>query len=152
MGGGALLDVGGYQVHLWLMLLGETTTCDITSVERTIGPTGIDLTTSVHARLNSNIDALTLSSFDLAPQQTIAVQGTKSSMHTGDGEAFTFWKQQGTLVIGDTVEVFEPSDAFALMVHEVSRAIGGDEAYVFPWESSVRVAEIVEEIAQFTTS
>jgi hypothetical protein len=73
-------------------------------------------------------------------------------MHTGDGEAFTFWKQQGTLVIGDTVEVFEPSDAFALMVHEVSRAIGGDEAYVFPWESSVRVAEIVEEIAQFTTS
>ena len=152
MGGGALLDVGGYQVHLWLMLLGETTTCDITSVEKTIGPTGIDLTTSVHARLNSNIDARTLSSFDLAPQQTIAVQGTKSSMHTGDGEAFTFWKQQGTLVFGDTVEEFAPSDAFALMVHEVSRAIGGDEAYVFPWESSVRVAEIVEEIAQFTTS
>jgi predicted dehydrogenase len=152
MGGGALLDVGGYQVYLWLMLLGETTTCDITSVERTIGPTGIDLTTSVHARLNSNIDALALSSFDLAPQQTIAVQGTKSSMHTGDGEAFTFWKQQGTLVIGDAVEEFAPSDAFALMVHEVSAAFRGDEAYVFPWESSVRVAEIVEEIAQFKAS
>ena len=152
MGGGALLDVGGYQIHLWLMLLGETTTCGITSVERTIGPTGIDLTTSAHARLNNSIDALALSSFDLAPQQTIAVQGTKSSMHTGGGEAFTFWKQQGTLVVGDTVEVFEPSDAFALMVQEVSAAIRGDEAYVFPWESSVRVAEIVEEIAQFNPS
>jgi predicted dehydrogenase len=152
MGGGALLDVGGYQIHLWLMLLGETTTCDITGVERTMGSTGIDLTTSVQARLNNNIDARALSSFDLAPQQTIAVQGTKLSMHTGDGEAFTFWKQQGTLVIGDTVEEFEPSDAFALMVHEVSAAIRGDETNLFPWESSVRVAQIVDEIAQFTSS
>jgi predicted dehydrogenase len=151
MGGGALLDVGGYQVHLWLMLLGETTTCDIASVERTVGPTGIDLTTSVKARLNNNIDALSLSSFDLAPQQTISLQGTHSSMYTGEGEAFTFWKQQGTLIIGDTVEVFEPSDAFALMVHEVSSAIRGDRGQVFPGESSVRVAEIVDEIVQFTT-
>ena len=151
MGGGALLDVGGYQIHLWLMLLGETSICDITHVERTVGPSGIDLTTSVQARLNNNIDALSLSSFDLAPQQTISLQGTQSSMHTGDGEAFTFWKQQGTLIIGDTVEVFEPSDAFALMVHEVSSAIRGDRGQVFPGESSVRVAEIVDEIAQFTT-
>ena len=149
MGGGALLDVGGYQVHLWLMLLGEATTCDITGVERTIGLTGIDLTTSAHARLNNNVDALALSSFNLAPEQTISVQGTRSSLHTGDGEAFTFWKQRGTLVIGDTVEVFAPSDAFALMVNEVSTAIRGDEAFVFPWEDSVHVAEIVDEIAQF---
>ena len=149
MGGGALLDVGGYQAHLWLMLLGEATTCDIASVERTIGPTGIDLTTSVHARLNSNIDALALSSFDLAPQQTISLRGSRASMHTGEGEAFTFWKQQGTLVVGDTVEVFAPSDAFALMVHEVSAAIRGDKAYVFPWENSVRVAEIIDKITQF---
>lgn len=149
MGGGALLDVGGYQVHLWLMLLGEATTCDITGVERTIGLTGIDLTTSAHARLNNNVDALALSSFNLAPEQTISVQGTTSSLHTGDGEAFTFWKQRGTLVIGDTVEVFAPSDAFALMVNEVSTAIRGDEAFVFPWEDSVHVAEIVDEIAQF---
>lgn len=149
MGGGALLDVGGYQVHLSLMLLGEATTCDITGVERTIGPTGIDLTTSAHARLNNNVDALALSSFNLAPEQTISVQGTRSSLHTGDGEAFTFWKQRGTLVIGDTVEVFAPSDAFALMVNEVSTAIRGDEAFVFPWEDSVHVAEIVDEIAQF---
>jgi D-xylose 1-dehydrogenase (NADP+, D-xylono-1,5-lactone-forming) len=152
MGGGALLDVGGYQIHLWLMLLGESTTCDIKSVERTIGPTGIDLTTSAHARLNNSIDAHALSSFDLAPQQTISLRGSRSSMHTGDGEAFTFWKQQGTLVIGDTVEEFEPSDAFALMVQELSAAIRGDKAYVFPWESSVRVAAIIDEIAQFNTS
>jgi D-xylose 1-dehydrogenase (NADP+, D-xylono-1,5-lactone-forming) len=152
MGGGALLDVGGYQVHLWLMLFGETSTCDITSVERTIGPTGIDLTTSVQARLNINIDALALSSFDLAPQQTISLQGTHSSMHTGEGEAFTFWKQRGTLIIGDTVEVFEPSDAFAIMVEEVSTAILQESAPLFPGDSSVRVAEVIDQVSRFNVS
>lgn len=151
MGGGALLDVGGYQIHLWLMLLGEAT-IEITNVEKTIGPTGIDLTTSVEARINTSISAQALSSFDLAAQQTIAVQGTRSLMHTGDGEAFTFWKQQGTLVIGDTVETFEPSDAFALMVEQVSAAISGHGANLFPWQDSVRVAELVDEIAQFKTA
>jgi xylose dehydrogenase (NAD/NADP) len=152
MGGGALLDVGGYQVHLWLMLLGETSTCDITHVERTVGPTGIDLTTSVQARLNHNIDALALSSFDRASQQTISLQGTHSSMHTGEGEAFTFWKQKGTLIIGDTVEVFEPSDAFAIMVEEVSMAILQDQAVLFLGQSSVRVAEVIDEVMRFNVS
>lgn len=151
MGGGALLDVGGYQIHLWLMLLGEAT-IEISNVEKTIGPTGIDLTTSVEARINTSISAQALSSFDLAAQQTIAVQGTSALMHTGDGEAFTFWKQQGTLVIGDTVETFEPSDAFALMVEQVSAAISGHGANLFPWQDSVRVAELVDEIAQFKTA
>lgn len=151
MGGGALLDVGGYQIHLWLMLLGEVT-IEITNVEKTIGPTGVDLTTSVEARINTSVSAQALSSFDLAAQQTIAVQGTRSLMHTGDGEAFTFWKQQGSLVIGDTIETFEPSDAFALMVEQVSAAISGHGANLFPWQDSVRVAELVDEIAQFKTA
>lgn len=150
MGGGALLDVGGYQIHLWLMLLGEATV-EISNVEKTIGPTGVDLTTSVEARINTSVSAQALSSFDLAAQQTIAIQGTRSLMHTGDGEAFTFWKQQGTLVIGDTVEIFEPSDAFALMVEQVSASISGHGANLFPWQDSVRVAELVDEIAQFKT-
>lgn len=152
MGGGALLDVGGYQVHLWLMLFGDTTTCEIASVERTVGPTGIDLTTSVQVRLNNNIDALALSSFDLAPQQTISLQGTHSSMYTGEGEAFTFWKQRGTLIIGDTVEVFEPSDAFAIMVEEVSTAILQESAPLFPGDSSVRVAEVIDQVSRFNVS
>jgi predicted dehydrogenase len=152
MGGGALLDVGGYQVHLWLMLFGDTTTCEIASVERTVGPTGIDLTTSVQVRLNNNIDALALSSFDLAPQQTISLQGTHSSMYTGEGEAFTFWKQRGTLIIGDTVEVFEPSDAFAIMVEEVSTAILQESAPLFPGDSSVRVAKVIDQVSRFNVS
>jgi hypothetical protein len=128
------------------MLLGETIDYSIESVERTEGPSGIDLTTSVHAMLNESIRADALCSFDMAPEQRISVSGSTVSMHTGDGEAFTLWKQDATLVIGDTVETFAPDDAFALMVQDVSAAICGESAEVFPASSSLRVAEILDSI------
>ena len=146
MGGGALLDVGCYQAHLWLMLLGETVDYSIESVKQTEGLTGIDLTTSIDATLNDSIRADALCSFDMAPEQRIAVEGSSSSMHTGDGEAFTLWKQDATLIIGDTVETFAPDDAFSLMVQDVSAAIRGESAEVFPASSSLRVAEILDSI------
>jgi hypothetical protein len=67
-------------------------------------------------------------------------------MHTGEGEAFTLWKQDATLIIGDTVELFAPDDAFALMVQDVSAAIRGERSEVFPASSSLRVAEILDSI------
>jgi predicted dehydrogenase len=146
MGGGALLDVGCYQAHLWMMLLGETIDYSIETVERTDGPTGIDLTTSVQTTLNGSIRADALCSFDMAPEQRISVTGSTVAMRTGDGEAFTLWKQDATLIIGDTVETFAPDDAFSLMVQDVSAAIRGERAEVFPASSSLRVAAILDSI------
>jgi len=146
MGGGALLDVGCYQAHLWMMLLGETIDYSIETVERTDGPTGIDLTTSVQTTLNGSIRADALCSFDMAPEQRISVTGSTVAMRTGDGEAFTLWKQDATLIIGDTVETFAPDDAFSLMVQDVSAAIRGERVEVFPASSSLRVAEILDSI------
>lgn len=146
MGGGALLDVGCYQAHLWLMLLGESAdfSIDVVDVER--GDTHIDLTTSVHATLNRSVRADALCSFDMTPEQRISVTGSSVSLRTGDGEAFTLWKQDATLIVGDKVETFPADDAFALMVQDVSAAISGDAATVFPASSSLRVAEILDAI------
>ena len=113
------------------------------------GSTGIDLTTSAQVTLNRSTRADALCSFDIAPQQRIAVTGSLSSMHTGEGEAFTLWKQDATLIIGETVERFAPDDAFALMVEDVSAAIRGESAEVFPGSSSLRVAEILDSIRAF---
>jgi len=149
MGGGALLDVGCYQAHLWLMLLGENVDFAVENVDVVMGPTGIDLTTSAQVTLNGSTRADALCSFDIAPQQRISVTGSAASMRTGDGEAFTLWKQDATLLIGETVERFAPDDAFALMVEEVSAAIRGERAGVFPASSSLRVAEILDSIRTF---
>lgn len=150
MGGGALLDVGCYQAHLWLMLLGESVDFTIENVEKTSGATGIDLTTFARAILNHSVRAEAVCSFDMAPEQRIAVTGTSSMMRTGVGEAFTLWKQDATLIIGDTVETFAPDDAFALMVQDVSAAIRGESAEVFSASSSLRVAEILDAVQAFT--
>lgn len=149
MGGGALLDVGCYQAHLWLMLLGESVDFSVESVDIVKGPTGIDLTTNAHVTLNCAVRAEVLSSFDMAPQQLITVTGSESTMHTGEGEAFTSWKQDATLIIGETVERFAADDAFALMVEDVSAAIRGEAVEVFPASSSLRVAEILDSIREF---
>ena len=149
MGGGALLDVGCYQAHLWLMLLGEKVDFAVESVDIVKGPTGIDLTTSAQVTLNRSTRADALCSFDIAPEQRITVTGSSAAMRTGEGEAFTLWNQNATLLIGDNVERFAPDDAFALMVEDVSAAIRGERADVFPASSSLRVAEILDSIRAF---
>ena len=149
LGGGALLDVGVYQAHLWLMLLNEDVSFSIESVERTMGDTGVDLTTRAQLQLNNSVTAHLVSSFDLPPQQHIEVTGTTATMRTGEGEAFTLWKQPSTLLIGETAEHFEADDAFALMVHGVSVAIEAGKPTIFPAASSLRAAEITDAISRF---
>ena len=149
IGGGALLDVGVYQAHLWLMLLNEDVSFSIESVERTMGDTGVDLTTRAQLQLNNSVTAHLVSSFDLPPQQHIEVTGTTATMRTGEGEAFTLWKQPSTLLIGETAEHFEADDAFALMVNGVSVAIEAGKPTIFPAASSLRAAEITDAISRF---
>ena len=149
LGGGALLDVGVYQAHLWLMLLNEDVSFSIESVERTMSATGVDLTTRAQLQLNNSVAAQLLASFDLPAQQRIEVTGTTATMRTGEGEAFTLWKQPSTLLIGETVERFEADDAFALMVHGVSAAIEAGEPTIFPAASSLCAAEITDAISRF---
>ena len=149
LGGGALLDVGVYQAHLWLMLLNEEVSFSVESVERTMGATGVDLTTRAQLQLNNSVAAQLLASFDMPAQQRIEVTGTTATMRTGEGEAFTLWKQPSTLLIGETVEHFEADDAFALMVQDVSAAIQTEDAALFPSASSLRAAEITDAISRY---
>ncbi len=149
LGGGALLDVGVYQAHLWLMLLNEDVSFSVESVERTMGATGVDLTTRAQLQLNNGVCAQLLASFDLPAQQRIEVTGTAATMSTGEGEAFTLWKQPSTLLIGETVEHFEADDAFALMVAGVSAAIEAGEPTIFPATSSLCAAEITDAISRY---
>lgn len=148
-GGGALLDVGCYQTHLWMMMFHEQLSCNIATVNRTMGSTGIDLTTHVEALLNTSAQAAATSSFDLPSSQKIHISGSLADMRTGDGEAFTLWKQPASLIIGDTTEHFPADDAFALMVESVSKSIREDSPPAFPLSSSLRVAEILDDIREF---
>jgi xylose dehydrogenase (NAD/NADP) len=151
MGGGALLDVGCYQAHAWVALTNGATGLEIGELSRVMGQTGVDLTTDVSVRINGSITAHSVSSFALPSQQQFIVQGSNGSMHTGAGESFTTWNEASSLHINDVVEEFAVTNAFVEMVENVNRVIEGEEGWIVPRADSIRVAHILDNIAQHSS-
>ena len=150
MGGGALLDVGCYQAHAWVALTQGVTDFSITELARTVGPTGIDLTTDVNVRINNNITAHAVSSFALPSNQQFSVRGTNGQFSTAGGESFTTWNEASSLLVNDVIEVFPVTNAFVEMVENVSRVIGGENGWFVSAADSIRVAQILDTIAVTT--
>ena len=148
MGGGALLDVGCYQAHAWVALTKGAKDLEIADLTRTIGSTGIDLTTDVSVRINKSITAHALSSFELPSQQQFIVQGSQGKMQTAAGESFTTWNEACSVRINDVVEEFVVTNAFVEMVENVSNVISGEEGWVVPSADSIRVAHILDSITR----
>lgn len=150
MGGGALLDVGCYQAHAWVALTKGATDFSITELARTVGPTGIDLTTDVNVRINKNITAHAISSFALPGNQQFTVRGTNGQISTAAGESFTTWNEASSLLVNDVLEEFPVTNAFVEMVENVSRLIDGEDGWIVSSADSIRVAQILDSIAATT--
>jgi D-xylose 1-dehydrogenase (NADP+, D-xylono-1,5-lactone-forming) len=147
MGGGALLDVGCYQAHAWVALTKGAADLSITELARTVGPTGIDLTTDVTVRINKNITAHAVSSFALPSNQQFIVRGSLGQISTAAGESFTTWNEASSLLVNDVLEEFPITNAFVEMVENVSRVIEAGEGWVVSSADSIRVAQILDTIA-----
>jgi predicted dehydrogenase len=147
MGGGALLDVGCYQAHAWAALTDGASNVEITEMARVVGPTGIDLTTDVSVRINNTVTAHAVSSFALSSQQQFVVQGSQGQMQTESGESFTTWNEACSLRVNESIEEFTTANAFVEMVENVSRVIEGREGWIVPSADSIRVAQILDNIA-----
>ena len=150
MGGGALLDVGCYQAHAWVALTNGAADFSITELARTVGPTGIDLTTDVNVQINNNITAHAVSSFALPSNQQFIVRGTQGQISTAAGESFTTWNETSSLLINDVPEEFPVANAFVEMVENVSRVIEGETGWFVSGADSIRVAQILDTIAATT--
>ena len=147
MGGGALLDVGCYQAHAWVALTNGATEFSITELARTVGPTGIDLTTDVNVQINTNVTAHAVSSFALPSNQQFIVRGNEGQISTAAGESFTTWNEASSLLVNDVLEEFPITNAFVEMVENVSRVLDGDDGWIVSAADSIRVAQILDTIA-----
>jgi predicted dehydrogenase len=150
MGGGALLDIGTYQVHLWSALTDISTGVEITSVDRNLAQSGIDLTTIVRAKIGKNLHVKATSSFERDPRQEITIRGTAGEVTFTIGEAFTNWHKPSELsVTADgnlRTEVFEPVDAYQLMVESVSAQVSDKKAWLLPIPESLLVMDLLDRI------
>ena len=147
MGGGALLDVGCYQVNAWVGLANGAHDVAISKVTRNVGPTNVDLTTQVEAVIDGQVSVRLTSSFETNLAQSLVITGTAGSIATENGEAFSTWREPTSLRINERVEHFGSIDAFVAMTEAVSDRFAGGSGWVLPLSESLRVAQILDQIA-----
>jgi len=149
MGGGALLDVGPYQLHLWSAMAGLSGV-EITDVKQSISATGVDLTTQVSAKIGKSLSVNAICSFERPNQQVISIKGSGGEITFSAGEAFTNWHKSSALSVAKggqvNVEEFAPVDPYQLMVQAVSAHLTGEKAWLLPIDESLSVMQVIDQI------
>jgi len=146
LGGGALLDLGPYPLHLIASLFGSEARVELLTVNQDIGPSGVDLVTTGSALINGSARFNFNLSFVGQLSQEITISGSKGSIKFLEGQAFTNWNEPSTLLVNDEIYSFESVDAYQLMVEAVSDVILGKPAWIPPHSESLFVMGLIDQI------
>ena len=146
-GGGALLDVGCYQAHVWTAITGTASQVDVTDVKRVMSASGVDATTTASATIDSGINATMQCSFVLPAEQRLVISSADHRLSMATGEAFTSWREPSSLQIDAVTESFPAVDAFVVMVEEMSALLNGEVGWVVPLDETFKVAQVLDAIA-----
>ena len=146
LGGGALLDLGPYPLHLIPSLFGGEARVELLTVNQEIGPSGVDLVTKVEALVNGSIKFNFNVSFVGQLSQEISILGSSGGIKFLEGAAFTNWNEPSTLQVNDEIYSFESVDAYQLMVEAVSDVILGKPGWIPPHSESLFVMDLIDQI------
>ena len=148
LGGGALLDLGPYPLHLIASLFGSEARVELLKANQDIGPSGVDLVTTGSALINGSVRFNFNLSFVGQLSQEITISGSKGSIKFLEGAAFTNWNEPSTLLVNDEIYSFESVDAYQLMVEAVSDVILGKPAWIPPHSESLFVMGLIDQIRE----
>ena len=146
LGGGALLDLGPYPLHLIPSLFGSEARVELLTVNQEIGPSGVDLVTKVEALIKGSIKFNFNVSFVGHLSQEISISGSSGGIKFLEGAAFTNWNEPSTLLVNDEIYSFESVDAYQLMVEAVSDVILGKPGWIPPHSESLFVMDLIDQI------
>ena len=146
LGGGALLDLGPYPLHLIPSLFGSEARVELLDVNQEIGPSGVDLVTKVEALINGSVKFNFNVSFVGQLSQEISILGSSGGIKFLESAAFTNWNEPSTLLVNDEIYSFESVDAYQLMVEAVSDVILGKPAWIPPHSESLFVMDLIDQM------
>ena len=145
-GGGALLDLGPYPLHLLTLLTGVESVLNIDSVQQKMSASGVDLTTTVKGVSASGLSFNFHLSFEQSPKQEISITGSKGKLNFGASDAFTNWNTPSSLIVNNTTHNFAATDPYQLMVESVSDSIAGVNSWLPSAAESLFVMGALDQI------
>ena len=153
LGGGALLDVGGYCISAALAILGDAPS-DVQAVAH-FGETGVDEHTSALLAFANDRTAHVECSFRAAEYQRLTVIGTDGVLDVP--LAFTAWHTDAApllLTRDGTTDILSiaPADPYELMARRFTDAVLRGEPTPYPLADSLAVARVVDAIRAATRS
>jgi D-xylose 1-dehydrogenase (NADP+, D-xylono-1,5-lactone-forming) len=147
MGGGALLDLGPYLLHLWASLTGPTSKINYTQINQNFSGSAVDMTTIFTAEIDKTVLANATASFIQAPKQEITINTQSALIEFSEGEAFTNHNAPSALTIAGHKESFAPVDPYQLMIEEFAAITQGKTNTIAPLATTLQVTAQLEEIA-----
>ncbi|GAC1440518.1 MAG: Gfo/Idh/MocA family oxidoreductase [Mycobacteriales bacterium] len=152
-GGGALYDVGCYAVSACLWALGQGLPRDVAATA-TFGPTGVDLVTEAILDWASGAQAEVRAGIAGSDGQWLVLTGERGEIEVRDAP-YSSWKDDATeLWVSDgagTERVAVPAtDAYRVMVEEMSSVLSGGPGWVLPLAESRQTAAALDAIRAAT--
>ena len=148
-GGGALYDVGCYAVSAALWAVAQGMPEDVVARSE-YGPSGVDLDTRAILRWASGAEAEIHAGISTGEGQWLVITGEKGEIELRDAP-YTSWKDDDTeLWVSDgtgTQRLAVPAtDAYRLMVEEVSSTLRGGPGWVLPLSQSRQTAAVLDAV------
>lgn len=145
-GGGALLDLGPYPLHLLVALTGVGSAISSLNVHQNMSASGVDLTTTIKGVSASGLSFNFHLSFEQAPKQEISITGSKGKLNFGANDAFTNWMSPSTFTVNKSTHNFTALDPYQLMVESVSDSIAGVNSWLPSAAESLFVMGALDQI------
>ena len=145
-GGGALYDVGCYAVSACLWAVGRGLP-DVVAAQAELGPTGVDLSTRLvldWAGATAEVQA----GIDRDQGQWLVITGSSGELELRN-QPYTAWKTDATELwvsdgAGTRQEPVAATDAYRLMVEQMSSVLSGGPGWVLPLEQSWQTAAVLD--------
>ena len=147
MGGGALLDLGPYLLHLWAGLTGNTSEINYTQINQNFSGSAVDMTTTFTAEIDKTVLANATASFIQAPKQEITINTESTKIEFSEGEAFTNHNAPSALTIAGHKESFAPVDPYQLMIDDFAAITQGKTNTIAALATTLQVTAQLEKIA-----
>ncbi|MGI8537860.1 MAG: Gfo/Idh/MocA family protein [Mycobacteriales bacterium] len=150
-GGGALYDVGCYAVSACLWAVGQGLPDEVVATS-SVGPSGVDLDTRAILRWTSGVEAEVHAGIGTGDGQWLVVTGDRGEIELRDAP-YTSWKDDDTeLWVSDGTATervpVAATDAYRLMVQEVSSVLRGGPGWVLPLADSRATAAVLDATRQ----